>query len=222
LMLGTGTGSEIRQPPRLRDGRRALAVSQALTLFTTPIVYLSTLDKAFQRIFQLGPLEGRRCAGRRRARRRQGSRRVVASPNSLPIGVALKGFYGDRSVKFAKVVGDGRWPSPQSPPPGLLSPQQAAPQGQRRRTEPVGADAPLLPALLRRHSPAWAARCSSPKPRRPARMRDGAETRSSPRTGQLVVLVNISRGQATTRTPIALVQLPLGLNLQAGAKFSGR
>ena len=38
------------------------------------------------------------------------------------------------------------------------------------------------------------------------------------KTGQLVVLVNI-RVPGDTRTPIALVQLPLGLNLQAGAKF---
>jgi hydrophobic/amphiphilic exporter-1 (mainly G- bacteria), HAE1 family len=38
LMLGTGTGSEIRQPLGYAIG--GLIVSQALTLFTTPVVYL--------------------------------------------------------------------------------------------------------------------------------------------------------------------------------------
>ena len=38
------------------------------------------------------------------------------------------------------------------------------------------------------------------------------------KTGQLIVLVNI-RVPGDTRTPVALVQLPLGLNLPAGAKL---
>ena len=38
------------------------------------------------------------------------------------------------------------------------------------------------------------------------------------KTGQLIVLVNI-RVPAETRAPVALVQLPLGLNLPGGAKF---
>jgi len=38
------------------------------------------------------------------------------------------------------------------------------------------------------------------------------------KTGQLIVLVNI-RVPNDTRTPVALVQLPLGLNLPGGAKF---
>jgi invasion protein IalB len=65
--------------------------------------------------------------------------------------------------------------------------------------------------------PGWAARCSSPS--RDAPLECAMEQNAVlTKTGQLVVLVNI-RVPGDTRTPIALVQLPLGLNLQAGAKF---
>jgi HAE1 family hydrophobic/amphiphilic exporter-1 len=49
LMLGTGTGSEIRQP--LGYAMVGGLISQALTLFTTPVVYLylDRLSNAFAR-----------------------------------------------------------------------------------------------------------------------------------------------------------------------------
>ena len=65
--------------------------------------------------------------------------------------------------------------------------------------------------------PGWAARCSSPS--RDAPLECAIEQSAIlTKTGQLVVLVNI-RVPGDTRAPIALVQLPLGLNLQVGAKF---
>jgi invasion protein IalB len=65
--------------------------------------------------------------------------------------------------------------------------------------------------------PGWAARCTSAS--RDAPLECAIEqTAVLSKTGQLIVLVNI-RVPSDTHTPIALVQLPLGLNLPAGAKF---
>ena len=41
------------------------------------------------------------------------------------------------------------------------------------------------------------------------------------KTGQLIVLINI-RVPGDTHAPVAVIQLPLGLNLPAGAKLAGR
>jgi invasion protein IalB len=82
--------------------------------------------------------------------------------------------------------------------------------GQGLGQPPAAAPAPTPP-------PGWAARCSSPS--RDAPLECAIEQNAIlTKTGQLVVLVNI-RVPGDTRTPIALVQLPLGLNLQTGAKF---
>jgi invasion protein IalB len=65
--------------------------------------------------------------------------------------------------------------------------------------------------------PGWAARCSSVS--RDAPLECAIEqTAVLSKTGQLIVLVNI-RVPSDTRAPIMLAQLPLGLNLPAGAKI---
>ncbi len=65
--------------------------------------------------------------------------------------------------------------------------------------------------------PGWVARCSSAS--RGAPLECAIEQSAVlTKTGQLIVLVNI-RVSAETRAPVALVQLPLGLNLPAGAKL---
>jgi invasion protein IalB len=94
--------------------------------------------------------------------------------------------------------------------------QQAAPKA-KGSAQSQATPAPSPPSASTPPQPAWAARCSSPS--RDAPLECAMEQNAIlTKTGQLVVLVNI-RVPGDTRTPIALVQLPLGLNLQAGAKF---
>jgi invasion protein IalB len=89
---------------------------------------------------------------------------------------------------------------------------QGQAQTQPTPAPPSPSGTPAPPA-----QPGWAARCSSPS--RDAPLECAMEQNAVlTKTGQLVVLVNI-RVPGDTRAPIALVQLPLGLNLQAGAKF---
>jgi invasion protein IalB len=65
--------------------------------------------------------------------------------------------------------------------------------------------------------PGWAARCTSAS--RDAPLECAIEqTAVLSKTGQLVVLVNV-RVPSDTHAPVALVQLPLGLNLPVGAKL---
>jgi invasion protein IalB len=73
------------------------------------------------------------------------------------------------------------------------------------------------PASPTAASPGWAARCTSAS--RDAPLECAIEqTAILTKAGQLVVLVNI-RVPSDTPTPVALVQLPLGINLPAGAKL---
>jgi invasion protein IalB len=63
----------------------------------------------------------------------------------------------------------------------------------------------------------WAVRCSSASREAPLECAM-EETAVLSKTGQLIVLVNI-RVPSDTRVPVAMVQLPLGLNLPGGAKL---
>src|SRR6202022_1811639 len=77
------------------------------------------------------------------------------------------------------------------------------------QADPAPANAPAPPG--------WAARCTSTS--RDAPLECAIEqTAVLSKTGQLIVLVNI-RVPSDTHTPVALVQLPLGLNLPVGAKL---
>jgi invasion protein IalB len=101
---------------------------------------------------------------------------------------------------------------------------QTAPKGKgpAGAAQPAPAPTPPSPAADQGAAgappqPGWVARCSSIS--RDAPLECALEqTAVLSKTGQLIVLVNI-RVPSETRSPIALVQLPLGLNLPAGAKF---
>jgi len=73
------------------------------------------------------------------------------------------------------------------------------------------------PAAASTPPPGWAARCSSVSRDAPLEC-VMEQTAVLTKTGQLLILINI-RIPADTRIPIALVQLPLGLNLPVGAKL---
>jgi invasion protein IalB len=94
--------------------------------------------------------------------------------------------------------------------PGPRSAQTAAP--------PVAApQSDAAPANQAAAAPGWAARCTSASRDAPLECAI-EETAILTKTGQLVVLVNV-RVPSDTHTPVALVQLPLGINLPVGAKL---
>ena len=119
LMLGTGTGSEIRQPLgyAMVGG---LIVSQALTLFTTPVIYLY-LDRLSNAFSGWGRSSKRRRTRRRRARRDQGSRRVkkarrVRRPQRSPVGALPQPSRGLIRVSSRKLRDPAPCPSAATAP----------------------------------------------------------------------------------------------------------
>ena len=96
-------------------------------------------------------------------------------------------------------------PKAKSPPPAQAAPSPTP-------TPSTTPQAEATPA-----APGWVARCTSLS--RGAPLECAIEqTAVLTKTGQLIVLINI-RVASDTRTPLAVIQLPLGLNLPAGAKL---
>ena len=103
------------------------------------------------------------------------------------------------------------WSSPggAQAPKAKGAPAQTTPAPVAPQAEAAPANTPAAPG--------WIARCSSAN--RAAPLECAVEqTAVLTKTGQLIVLINI-RVPGDTRTPVAIVQLPLGLNLPAGAKL---
>lgn len=94
---------------------------------------------------------------------------------------------------------------------------KAAAKAAQTTTPPATPAAPDAAPANAAASPGWAVRCTSAS--RDAPLECAMEQNAVfSKTGQLVALVNI-RVPNDTHTPVALIQLPLGLNLPAGAKF---
>ncbi|MDA9520803.1 invasion protein B [Bradyrhizobium sp. CCBAU 11434] len=105
----------------------------------------------------------------------------------------------------------------------LSSGAASAQQGAKKNAAPPAPAAQPTPAPAQSQAegtppqPGWIARCTSAS--RDAPLECAIEQNAVlTKTGQTIVLVNI-RIAPDTRTPVALLQLPLGLNLPLGAKL---
>jgi invasion protein IalB len=99
-----------------------------------------------------------------------------------------------------------------------------AQQGSKSKAAPGAAQTITTPTTPQTDSgsanppaPGWAARCTSASRNAPPECAM-EQTAVLSKTGQLIVLVNI-RVPSDTHAPVALVQLPLGLNLPDGARL---
>jgi invasion protein IalB len=101
-------------------------------------------------------------------------------------------------------------------PPALAqAPKKGAPAAPA--PAPAQAPAPQASPSEAPAGPAWVTRCTSTAREAPLECAVEASAVMT-KTGQLVVLVNI-RVPGDTRSPVALIQLPLGLNVPAGARL---
>jgi invasion protein IalB len=113
------------------------------------------------------------------------------------------------------LIGPGYGQQPAAAPKAKAAPHaaQPAPAPAAPVTPPAAADG-APPAS---QPSGWAARCTSANRAAPLECAI-EETAVFTKTGQIVVLVNI-RVPSDTHAPVLLVQLPLGLDLAAGAKL---
>ena len=112
-------------------------------------------------------------------------------------------------------------------PLALGMPSQSFAQAPKAKSAPAAqaAQAPAAPAAAAPQAdaapapapPGWVARCSSASRGAPLECLI-EQTAVLTKTGQLIVLIDI-RVPSDTHAPVAVVQLPLGLNLPAGAKL---
>jgi invasion protein IalB len=100
-------------------------------------------------------------------------------------------------------------PKAKSAPAAQAAPVPATPAPATAPAEAAPANPPAPPG--------WSARCSSASRGAPLECLI-EQTAVLTKTGQLIVLINI-RVPSDTHEPVAVVQLPLGLNLPAGAKL---
>ena len=119
----------------------------------------------------------------------------------------------NKSVKLAMLVALAAWGTPGYAQQAAKS--KAAPRA--AQTTPALPQAETPPPPSPAPQPGWAARCTSASREAPLECVI-EQTAVLSKTGQLVVLVNI-RVPSDTHTPVILIQLPLGLNLPAGAKL---
>jgi invasion protein IalB len=112
---------------------------------------------------------------------------------------ALVLAFGMPSQSFAQA------PKAKGAPTAQAAPAQAAPAAPPAEAAPAPAP------------PGWSARCSSASRGAPLECLI-EQTAVLTKTGQLIVLIDI-RVPSDTHVPMAVVQLPLGLNLPAGAKL---
>jgi invasion protein IalB len=117
-------------------------------------------------------------------------------------------FAATVAVAVATSGGADAQQAPKAKAPAASAPKSAP---STPAASPQAEAAPATPS-----QPGWNARCASAS--RDAPLECAMEQKAVlTKTGQVIVVVNI-RIAPDTRSPVALVQLPLGLNLPAGAK----